>query len=345
MPVFNKIHGKVTAVAEDYVLGLDGGNSKTIALVARLDGTVIGAGRGGCSDIYTDTDVDVPLSEAESAVLAALHASGVQARDLSVGAFSMAGADWPEDFDLLRSVMEKRGFGRQVIVVNDAVGAMWSGAPYGPAVGVACGTGAAIASRSPEGRIWHNSWWQQPQGGHQLGTKALDAVYRAELGINPPTALTQAVLRHFEQKTVEDVLHLLTARGGAHPTKRKVNTLGRVLLDVAQAGDEVARSIVVGHGAALGDYALAAARRVGIEGIPFTLVLTGGVLRHPSPLLPNTLIARVQTTSPQVVPVYSPLEPAAGALILGLEAAGVQVGEAVLARIRSSLPGASYFAT
>ena len=30
-----------------YVLGVDGGNSKTVALIARCDGTIVGAGRGG----------------------------------------------------------------------------------------------------------------------------------------------------------------------------------------------------------------------------------------------------------------------------------------------------------
>src|SRR6185312_1179927 len=35
-----------------YVLGVDAGNTKTVALVARLDGTVVGAGRAGCGDIY-----------------------------------------------------------------------------------------------------------------------------------------------------------------------------------------------------------------------------------------------------------------------------------------------------
>lgn len=330
---------------QDYVLGLDGGNSKTIALIARLDGTVIGAGRGGCSDIYTDTDPDVPLAEAESAVLAALESAGISPEDLAISAFSMAGADWPEDFVFLRSIMEGHGFGRQIIVVNDSVGAMWSGAPYGPAVGVACGTGAAIASRSPDGRVWHNSFWQQPQGGHHLGTKALQAVYRTELGIDPPTALTRAVLDHFEQKSVEDVLHLLTARGTAHPTKRKVIALGRVMLDIAQLGDETARRIVEDHGAALGDFTLAAARRVGIEGTPFTLVLTGGVMRHPSPLLPEALIARVHTTSPEAEPVYSRFEPAAGALFIALEEAGLSINDQVLANVKASLPESSLFAT
>ncbi len=329
----------------EYILGVDGGNTKTIALVARPDGTIVGSGRGGCSDIYTDPDPAVPLAEAEKAVRDALQMAGIDAGVLTVGAFSMAGADWPEDFALIRSAVEAWGFGRQLVVVNDAVGALWAGSASGPAVVVACGTGAATASRSPDGRVWHSSWWQEPQGAHHLGMKTLQAVYRAELGIGPPTMLTAPVLRHFEQESVEGVLHLFFTRGGSRPPNARVSQLSRVLLDAAGAGDLTAQRIVQEHGTALGEYAMAAARQVRIEDSPFTLALTGGVFRHSCSLLADALIARVQATSPGAVPVYSRFEPAAGAVLLALEAAGSPLDEALLARLAATLPDATLFET
>ncbi|MDQ3930903.1 MAG: hypothetical protein M3328_17385, partial [Chloroflexota bacterium] len=264
---------------------------------------------------------------------------------LGAGAFSMAGADWPEDFSLIQSAMEGRGFGRRVIVVNDAVGALWAGAQEGPAVVVACGTGAATASRSADGRVWHSSWWQDTQGAHQLGMKAVQAVYRAELGMDPPTALTEAVLRHFEQESVEGVLHLFTARGVRRPSNAKISQLSRALLDAAGAGDPTARRIAQEHGTDLGDYALVAARQVGIEGTRFTLALAGGVFRHTCSLLAEALIARVRATSPEIVAANSRFEPAVGALLLALEAAGSKPDETQLARLTATLPEASFFAT
>jgi N-acetylglucosamine kinase-like BadF-type ATPase len=268
----------------------------------------------------------------------------VEASDLAAGAFGLAGADWPEDFTYLHEKLGRRGLGRKIVVVNDAVGALRAGSPSGPAVVVVCGTGAATAARAVDGSVWHSSWWQDPQGGHHLGTKALRAAYRAELGIEPPTVLTAGVLKHFGQERIEDVLHLFSARA-AGPPKVQVSGLARVLLDAAAKGDESAYQIVKEHGEALGDYALAAARRVGIIEMPFTLALSGGVLRHSSSLLPESLIARVRATSPDVTPVYSPFEPAVGALFLALEAAGVEVGEEVLGRVKGSLPDATLFET
>src|SRR2546422_10205770 len=84
-----------------YVLAVDGGNTKTIALVAALDGTILGAGRGGCGDIYNAGDytngldsATAALSNIESAVTNALQSANVKASDLVTSVFSMAGADW-----------------------------------------------------------------------------------------------------------------------------------------------------------------------------------------------------------------------------------------------------------
>jgi N-acetylglucosamine kinase-like BadF-type ATPase len=327
------------------VLGVDGGNTKTIALVGRADGTVVGMGRGGCSDIYTSPDVEVPLAQAARAVTSALAMAGLEPGALAAGAFSMAGADWPEDFDLLQSAMQARGYGQRVVVVNDAVGALRAGSPGGPAVVAVCGTGANTAARGADGKVWHTSWWQEPQGAHHLGLKTLHSVYEAELGVGRPTALTPAVLDYFGRRSVEEIVYLMSARGGSHPERGRIGGLSRILFDTAQQGDPTALRLVREHGEALGDYVLAAARRVGIEHLPFTLVLAGGVLRHPSRLLPEALIARVQARAPGARPVYSTFEPAVGALMLAYEAAGILVDEPLLARLAASMPDSSLFAT
>src|SRR5947209_17578769 len=103
-----------------------------------------------------------------------------------------------------------------------------------------------------------------------LAHKTLDAVYRSELGIEPPTTLTPRVLDFFHLNTVEEVLHLLTGRMKHPPIN--IGLLTPILLDEAHAGDSVARHIVEEHGSMLGTKALVAARDVGMEGTACTLV-------------------------------------------------------------------------
>ena len=326
-----------------YVLGVDAGNTKTIALVARSDGRIVGTGRGSCGDIYGAVSADAALAEIEGVQSTALHAAGIRREQLVASAFSAAGADWPEDFEFLHTAFAARGFGARSLIVNDALGALRAGSPDGTGVVIACGTGTAIGVRSSQGLTWHTSHWQEPQGSRHLADKTLRAVYRAELGIDPETSLTTRVLDFFQQRSVEDVLHLFTARLGPHPAHP--DGLARVLLDEASAGDATARRLVVEHGTGLGDYALAAARRVGIEGTPFPLVLTGGVFRHPSPLLIEAIVARVCTTSPAARPMQRRFEPAIGALFLALQKAAISIDELLLARMLPTLPPTSLFAT
>ena len=87
------------------------------------------------------------------------------------------------------------------------------------------------------------------------------------------------------------------------------------------------------------------ARQVGIEGTPFTLVLAGGVLRHPVRLLHEVLLRRVRSSSPDVRVVESRFEPVVGALLLAFEHAGITLNESLLARLTLTLPPAAFFAT
>jgi N-acetylglucosamine kinase-like BadF-type ATPase len=77
------------------VLAVDGGNTKTIAVVAGADGRVLGTGRAGCADIYNAPTPDRALDAIAAAVGAALAEAGMRADELAAAAFGLAGADWP----------------------------------------------------------------------------------------------------------------------------------------------------------------------------------------------------------------------------------------------------------
>jgi N-acetylglucosamine kinase-like BadF-type ATPase len=321
------------------LLGVDGGNTKTIALVARADGSLVGAGRvTGCADPYAvgfETAIEVINAAADDA----LRQAGSPA--VIASAFSLAGADWPEDFADLGAALRRRWPSPRV--VNDGIGALRAAVPDGPGVVVALGTGAATAARGADGTEWHTSFWQEPQGAHELGVQGLRAIARSELGIDPPTALTDRVLAQLGAESVEEVLHRATRRG---PDRwREPAVLAATLLDAAEAGDKVARGIVMGQGTALGRTALAAARRVGIESLAFPLALTGGVLRHRGALLPESILAAVLAGAPRARLVRPSLEPATGALLLAFDRAGIPVRGAVEERLHATLPPDTLFDT
>jgi N-acetylglucosamine kinase-like BadF-type ATPase len=319
---------------DSLVLGVDGGNTKSIALLAAPDGHVLGAGRSGCGDIY-GTSPSAALSELDAAIVQALRQAGATNTDIGTATFSLAGADWPEDFAFLRSELSQRvPRADEPVVVNDAIGALRAGSESGDGVSLVVGTGSAIGARSGE-RLWHSSFWGEDCGALAIGRKALRAIVRAELGLGLPTDLTGQAIEAMAVDSVEALLHTLTRR---EASRTLVGDLAPVVLDSAENGDPIARAIVETTGDALAGYVNVAAARVGLGLAPFQLVLAGGVLRHDGSLLRSRLVAGV----PNGRPIMTRLEPAVGALLLAFDR---HPGQLDVASLEGSLPPAAFFGT
>lgn len=326
------------------ILGVDGGNTKTIAIVATIEGQILGAGRAGRSDIYNTPTEEDALQEIAGAVNQALGAAGATAADLAAGAFSMAGADWPEDIDYLRRGMAGFGFGRQILIINDAIGALRAGTPDGVGVAITCGTGIAIGARNADGRLWYSGNWEIATGGLELGQQALVAVYEDHLGLGPKTSLTTGILNFFDAASPENVLHYCTARNTDRHWLHQAR-LAPILLEEAAAGDAVALGIVEAAGVRNARVAAMAARAVGLGAEPFRVVLSGGVLRHPSKLLSDAICRQIREHLPLAKICTGGPEPVIGAVLAARDALDLPLDEHVQARLERETPGGWLFAT
>jgi N-acetylglucosamine kinase-like BadF-type ATPase len=323
-----------------FVLGVDGGTSKTKALIATLDGTVVGHAKTGGSNVY-DGDLQVGLANAMQAPAEAISLAGIATELIETSLFSMSGADWSEDMLMFRASARAQGFGRRIDVVNDAIGGLYAGRPESSCVAVICGTHAACAARGADGSLWHNSFWQMSGGAHNLGSAALRAVYQSDLGILDQTSLTAAILEYFGESTPESLLHRQTALF-ADPFP-DVALLTPLLFDHADTGDLVSREIVTAHGRDLARYALAAARKVGIEAGEYELILGGSVFRHSSSVLPDAIADAMRERSPKLATVkFRVHEPVVGALLLAFENHGVSITDDLVGRIIETLPSGWY---
>ncbi len=326
----------------DLVLGVDGGNSKAIALVARPDGSIIGAARRpGSADIYAGEAAALELLRA--VVADALDEAGASLADVGAAAFSLAGADWPEDIAFLRSSARRMGLREEPIIVNDAIGALAGAVPEGPAVVVSLGTGAATGARAPDGSTWHSSFWQVTQGAAELAQRAVESVARSELGIEPTPLLQERVLVAMGEASVAAALHRMTRR--ERGSSDAVGAVVRALFEAADAGDPVADRIVIRHGTGIGEVAAAAARRLGIDREPYALAFCGGVARAGADRLIAAALDAVGAAG-QAPRLTAPRwEPAVGALLIGLRSQSGEQSATVAGQLDASLPPAGLFAT
>lgn len=294
-------------------MGVDGGNSKTLAVIATGDGRILGWGRGGGSNIYLGENSAV--RELTRATNGALAAAGVASAQIALAVYCLSGADWANDFAFWQETLTRQAAAQRILIINDALGALRVGSPDGTGVAVVCGTGTGTAARNVRGESWYSGAWQRVQGAFDLGQRALRAIVEAELGIAPPTSLTQNALELFGKTSVEGLLESLTQRRRSGVLF--VTRLTLCLTQQAEKGDPVAHSILRQHGLDLGGYAVYAARRMGFASTEFNLVTAGSVLAH-SAVLREALVERVRQDY-RCTHYPSRAEPVIGALLLALD--------------------------
>lgn len=319
------------------VLGVDGGATKTQALLLDFEGYVLGYGEGGCAN-HQVCGLEAALREIVRASEQAVSALST-GHSPQVGCFCLAGADFPEDFEMLQKALTRVGLVQEVIIKNDTMAALRSGLSSAWGVVVVCGTGFNAAGRAPDGRevrlpglgIISGDWG----GGYDLAMEVIRQVMRAWDGRGRPTLLTARVLESLNEPSEESLLRSLY-----HQRISTGQLLGLVpiLFEVAEQGDAVARDILVRLGKEIGITANAILRRLSLDQEAAEVVLAGGVFKGRGRLLLDTVTRVVHKQTPRARVVRPRFEPVVGAALLALEIAGVPVTWEIMRHLEASLP-------
>ena len=329
-------------MAEDFFIGVDGGKSKTVCLLAQPDGTVIGTGRAGSSDRY-----DVPLDQAIEAVAAcvkrAAGQAGVALPGLA-GCFGLAGADWPEDFEELAAGITGRNLARQVIIKNDMHIALRAAADQGFGVVISAGTHTAAAIRTPDRQEWHSAWFSvEGSGGVTAGRMVLWAVLRAYDGRGEKTVLTDLVLAATNRPSP---LVLLRELSLGKLDDAFMVTLAPLLFQAHfRHGDAVAARIIIRLGKEMARWATGLLARFDLLSQEVPVFLTGGLFKGEGSLLIDTITMAIHTRAPRAVLRRVRREPVIGALLYACEAAGQPVTAELLQAIERTAPGPEFYRT
>jgi N-acetylglucosamine kinase-like BadF-type ATPase len=319
------------------LLGVDGGATKTIALVADASGKVLGAGRAGSSDIHSEASAGIAIDHIVASVRDAATAAGVQPCDLAACTFGLCGADWPEDEALyVESLGERLELTCDPVVTNDAYNSLRAGIDDGIGVAIVMGTGAAVAARGPAGRAWFSGERMERAGAMEFGRCVYDLLIRGEYGAGPRPAFQQAALDAFAAESVEDMIHRITRTGGVG--HRSLARLAPVLLEAGHAGNPEASRIVREQGATVAGYVRRAAERVGLAAQGTRVVMAGGIFRHQGMDLRDAIVDAL--AGYRVSPLL--LEPVHGAILLAADGYGADPDVSLLA---ASGPGARFFET
>jgi glucosamine kinase len=264
------------------VIGIDGGGTKTTALVADDQGTPIGEATGAASAVRSDR-VEESAEVIESTARAALQQAGVeeQPRVICVG---VAGVGRESLRLELWEALNSRDLADEVVVHTDYSIAFDDAFGQGTGILLLAGTGSVAVGRGPTGAMGRCGGWGpvigDEGGGAWIGRRALSVVAAAADGREPETALTGAVLTATESNDVTDLIGW-----SANASPNDLAMLAPVVLQVAAAGDLRANSLLDLATEELALHVRALARQLFTdERAAIPMAVSGGLLSRAAPL-------------------------------------------------------------
>jgi N-acetylglucosamine kinase-like BadF-type ATPase len=333
-----------------YVLGIESGGTKTIAQLARLDGSIVARMVGpSIADVSPNPETVRLGLTAVLSQFGQLPATGeIQAVYVSLGGLNL---------QTVEAAARELLPGIPVEAHRESSGDVVCGcAPWwGFDVAVMVGTGTVALGRSADGRYrkvggW-GCWIEDPGSGFEIGRDALRAVTRMLDFGKPETSLLAAFVRHdlFRDSLVSLPAEALCEAGSRerhrdeigeavkaaypHLDRRTISSLCPLVEDCANDGDEVAQQILEDAGERAADYALQLARHLDLAAP--RIIAMGSVLLNVPPVFASFRDA-IHVSLPAARVGISDFTLATGAVLRALELAGVSPEPELVDRLRST---------
>jgi N-acetylglucosamine kinase-like BadF-type ATPase len=305
-----------------YFLGIDGGQSKTTALIGDQSGRVLGTGTSGpCNHVATGDGREKFVNAISGCLAAACRKAGLVPTELSFESACLGFSGGPED---KRALVRELINAEKLTVTTDAWIAL-SGATGGkPGIVALAGTGSIALGRDGAGRTARAGGWGyifgDEGGAFDIVRQALRAWLRSEEGWGPPTALKRKLMEATGASSANELLHMFYS--DAYPRDR-VAGYATLVDEAVLEGDAVAHQIIAGAARHLAGLVTAVRDQLFAAGSQVLVSYTGGAFR-------NTLLGDMFRTQVEVdvdCRCAAPLhKPAVGALIEAWQAAGVRPG-------------------
>jgi N-acetylglucosamine kinase-like BadF-type ATPase len=293
-----------------YVIGIDGGATKTVALIGTENGRVLGRGESGPSN-YHNIGATAASAAIKLAVQRARQQAGIRSK-AEVAVVALAAVDSPRDKATVLRVIKSIGIARRSLVVHDTLAALQAATRGRPGIILISGTGCVAAGLNESGQYARAGGWgyliDDEGSAYDIGAKALRSAFRMLDDRSPKTKLTPVLMRRFRVKTLEDTL------GQIYSEKFGVDGIAGLtpLISKLAESDRVCRSILNDAGVSLAGLACVVARRLKMNHDTFTLSLVGGTFKAGRYLL-QPFRARIMKECPRAKIEIMKIEPALGA--------------------------------
>jgi N-acetylmuramic acid 6-phosphate etherase len=303
-----------------HVLGVDGGGTHTVALLAAVENgrvRIVGRGDAGPSNMKA-VGPAAAFAAIDRAVANAFARAGLPRAPVGAACLGLAGAGRAEDQASVTAWAARVGLAEKTEAVGDMALPV-AVLPDGWGVGVVAGTGSCVWARSAAGRTVRAGGWGPLLGdegsAYALALAGLRAVVRAADGRGQRSGLADRLLGRMQ---LREPSQLVAAVYDGAWDRARLAGLAADVIRAADEGDAVAEGIVSNQVTDLAACVGAVMADVGLPRVGVPIALAGGLLVQ-APTYRDRLLKSLGAMGIQPGHVLAVSEPAEGALRLAAD--------------------------
>lgn len=310
-----------------FVLGIDGGGTKTLAILADQEGKVIATASGGISNVQI-AGAEGAAREILKVIKECCSQAGCTPDQIKAAVVGLAGAgrkpDQMRTRRAIHSLARKNHIRlRNLVVESDGRIAVEGALEGKPGIVIIAGTGSVGFAKDAEGNIHRVGGWGRIIGdegsGFAIGREALKAISRHLDGRGEPTLLTALAGKLLN---LSDPVTIISK---VYQDHFDISSVAPLVLRAAEKGDRVARKILDKGSSELVDHVKVLLKKLRSskkhqKGRKISIALLGGMLEYPN-YFSRTLKNKIKSKFP-LTKIQTPRRsPAYGAVLLALDPA------------------------
>jgi len=263
------------------LFGADGGGTKTVGLLADLNGTPLAEGQVGGSNPNV-VGFDRSAQNLTTLILQCCEKAGCSPSEMGAMVLGVAGTATPAIREKLSEALRKDlSIHLPVLppmqIDIDARIALEGAFGGGPGLILIAGTGSVVLGKRSNGEIFRVGGWGwilgDEGGGRYIGLEALKAVTRDMDGRSDATTLKELFAARFGLSSREKIIVAV------YQEEFSIPSLAPLVLQAAEKGDSIALQILQDSSALVAEQVSAAAKRIK-EGETTKVVFVGGLIDH-----------------------------------------------------------------
>jgi N-acetylglucosamine kinase-like BadF-type ATPase len=305
---------------KQYIIGVDGGGTKTIAALANLRGEILAKSKSRSSN---PRNIGIKEAVFNLTQVISQLCKQIKKNDEIISTFIGLPAVEEEYRDRKAQILKLlqgqkeifKIFKGKVIISSDQIVSFRSGANQKDGVLLIAGTGSVCHGWRGKKEAKAGGWgWLNDEGSaFWIGQKAFQAILKGLDGRGPRTLLTKLAFQKFRTNKITDFLKEIYSQ---NPTEI-ISQFSIICDKASQKGDKVAKKIMIEAGIELALTTIKVIRELNFQKIKFPLVLVGSVFN--SKIILNQIKKRIKKIAPEVQFIRPKKEPVIGAIKLAIE--------------------------